>query len=656
MYKILIVFCFVIFITMTSAFTKSAEEYLTERATILMLEDQRSLGDGKLVKLLRDHENPSVRQRAALALARIQDKETAPDLISALQTDLEENVKRDAAFALGQIRDSSAVQPLIDYLNSEGLHWETIDALGKIGTDPAFFALFQLLSDPKISKKRAQDVMRVIWKFKKGSVVPLVTRYAKNNDIQTRRIAIYCLMRLRDPSANDILFKLIEDKDSYIRSLAVAGLQSIGKLENLKKLKKLLKDEDYQVQINAIRALRRLGFANILKIDQILELTEKGDTNVRVTAIDFLGDIGNEAAVPYLVSYLNDSNVRVEQAAILAIGKLIPKKAPNFLASFASHPDWRLRDATAEAFQQIEGDDTTQLLMAMAEDSNPMVQATILTALSQRQPQGFADIIAERLDHPDPLVRTIALGISAEFPELADSLRLTSILEKKYADPIWRDVDFLRETVDVLAKLNADSTFSLLKKMTKDENYIVRRQAADRLFELTGDRVEIAPVQTGKSLIDYENLLAANKDSRGVRADIITTRGTIRLQLFPEEACLTVHNFVTLAQKGYYDGVNFHRVAQNFVIQAGCPLGNGWGGPGYTIRCEINHRHCERGAVGMALSGKDTGGSQFFITHSPQYHLDGGYTIFGEVVEGMDTVDQIVQYDIIETIKIKFLD
>ncbi len=190
----------------------------------------------------------------------------------------------------------------------------------------------------------------------------------------------------------------------------------------------------------------------------------------------------------------------------------------------------------------------------------------------------------------------------------------------------------------------------MLEEMISDPSYIVRREAADAWQELTGEERSIAPVSVDKSLADYEALLTKYSDK--LRATIHTTHGSIGLELFPNDAPLTVENFVSLAQKGYFNGLTFHRVVPNFVVQAGCPQGTGWGGPGYEIRDEINHHLYERGAVGMALSGRDTGGSQFFITHSPQPHLDGGYTIFGRVTKGMDVVDQIVQFDTIKSIEV----
>ena len=118
------------------------------------------------------------------------------------------------------------------------------------------------------------------------------------------------------------------------------------------------------------------------------------------------------------------------------------------------------------------------------------------------------------------------------------------------------------------------------------------------------------------------------------------------------DAPQTVQNFMALARKGYFNGLQIHRVVPNFVVQDGDPRGDGDGGPGYTIRDELNDRPYLRGTVGMALSGPDTGGSQFFITHSPQPHLDAKYTVFGHVVNGMDVVDRIQQLDVIERVRI----
>jgi peptidyl-prolyl cis-trans isomerase B (cyclophilin B) len=133
-----------------------------------------------------------------------------------------------------------------------------------------------------------------------------------------------------------------------------------------------------------------------------------------------------------------------------------------------------------------------------------------------------------------------------------------------------------------------------------------------------------------------------------------TTAGNIELELYPEHAPMTVNNFIFLAQQSFYDGVVFHRVIPNFVIQGGDPTGTGRGGPGYQFKDELKNnplKH-ERGVISMANAGPNTNGSQFFLTHSPQPHLDGKHTVFGKVVKGIEVVDAIHQGDKIERVVI----
>jgi len=135
-------------------------------------------------------------------------------------------------------------------------------------------------------------------------------------------------------------------------------------------------------------------------------------------------------------------------------------------------------------------------------------------------------------------------------------------------------------------------------------------------------------------------------------ATIGTRHGEFQIELYVDVAPLTVMNFIELADDGFYDGLPFHRVIPNFVAQGGDPRGDGWGGPDYYIRDEFSSEPYLRGTVGIATSGKDTGGSQFFITLSPQPHLEGRYTVFGQVIYGMEVVDLITMGDVIETIHI----
>ncbi|MEE4197097.1 MAG: peptidylprolyl isomerase [Bacteroidales bacterium] len=137
-------------------------------------------------------------------------------------------------------------------------------------------------------------------------------------------------------------------------------------------------------------------------------------------------------------------------------------------------------------------------------------------------------------------------------------------------------------------------------------------------------------------------------------AEIITEKGTLKVKFFEKDAPGTVENFIKLSRDGFYDGITFHRVIPNFVIQGGCPDGTGMGGPGYTIKCELDgdNQYHDRGVLSMAHAGRDTGGSQFFICHNREntQHLDRHHTVFGKVYEGMDIIDDIRQGDAIEKI------
>ena len=140
------------------------------------------------------------------------------------------------------------------------------------------------------------------------------------------------------------------------------------------------------------------------------------------------------------------------------------------------------------------------------------------------------------------------------------------------------------------------------------------------------------------------------------KAEIHTSKGVMKVNFFEQDAPGTVENFCKLAKSGFYDGLTFHRVIPGFVIQGGCPKGDGTGGPGYTIKCETSggNQHHDRGVLSMAHVGKDTGGSQFFICHNRENtkHLDGVHTVFGKVYEGLDVLDDIRRGDEIEKIVI----
>jgi cyclophilin family peptidyl-prolyl cis-trans isomerase len=295
----------------------------------------------------------------------------------------------------------------------------------------------------------------------------------------------------------------------------------------------------------------------------------------------------------------------------------------------------------------------------MLADSSVYVRAAILRAL----PWGGAVLASVDASHPllERMTAAEALGTLREGGAAAAPDRASR--DARAGHPVAGAIEAMRAGLDdpqtlyaascagALADLgDSASVPRLARAWTKhvaDADADARISIRDALRALAGrhfaDSLErVAPPRNAQPA-DYPPGFETPPAVKG--AVIHTSAGDITWEFYAALAPQTVRNFVTLAGKGYFDGCSIHRVVPNFVIQDGDPTGTGSGGPGYTIRCEYNRLRYDPGMVGMALSGKDTGGSQWFITHSPQHHLDGRYTIFAHVTAGMDVVKRVVQGD-----------
>jgi cyclophilin family peptidyl-prolyl cis-trans isomerase len=255
------------------------------------------------------------------------------------------------------------------------------------------------------------------------------------------------------------------------------------------------------------------------------------------------------------------------------------------------------------------------------------------------------------LSDPDYIVRSTVLDALTRKPSAADASAIVDAYERSARDSS-NDARISAIHYLAIAWHRDSAAFSpqlreRIERLRPSSDPLVRAEAAGTSVF----RGWPSTSGTSKPLGWYQSIvrtyvlpsLAGNRP----RATIRTVRGDIVLDLFGAEAPITVDNFLRLSRSGYYRGTRFHRVVPNFVVQDGDPRDDGSGGPGYAIRDELNPRRYERGVLGMALSGPDTGGSQYFITHSPQPHLDGHYTIFGRVLRGFSALDAIVQGDAI---------
>ena len=330
-----------------------------------------------------------------------------------------------------------------------------------------------------------------------------------------------------------------------------------------------------------------------------------------------------------------------------------------------------------EAMNAQAGEILTKFIAGMATRVRTADQAKMLKAMpdltgsiAALKPDNLEQILLGQLKNSDVFIRAAAAGAMADLPATKETV---SALNAAFTSATVTDKyenDAQLAILDALVKFDKKAGVGSYSIALGSPDYLVRKKA----FEILADKeLETAfpgmtatveterknhkdqvlpykPVfgtklgQVLNSDIDYRRALSRKNGS--IKAVLATEKGSFTIEFYPEDAPLTVDNWVKLARSGYFNGLEIHRVVPNFVMQDGDPRGDGNGGPGWSIRCEVNMREYDRGAVGMALSGKDTGGSQWFVTHSPQPHLDGGYTVFAHVSEAdMRVVDKIVRGD-----------
>jgi len=323
-----------------------------------------------------------------------------------------------------------------------------------------------------------------------------------------------------------------------------------------------------------------------------------------------------------------------EQAALaLAHAGLVDASSP-----LIDDPSPWVRARVVEATAALPQGEAVRARLATSPDA--LVRAAVIGAIPDGATDAEKRIIVSALEDKDVVVRATALGKLAEEPfrALVTEERLKAIL-----DSCWTETmnDARVSAVEALAARDFPGRAEWLASLRTAPDPVVRRVASEKLEQLDGWRLQYTPLPVERPLSEYEAIAKWAEASHS--ATIRTKLGDIDVVLLTHDAPMTAWNFATLAKAGYFKDTTFMRVVPNFVLQGGDPRNDMSGGPGYAIRDEINRRRYSRGAVGMALSGLDTGGSQFFITHSPQPHLDGGYTVFGHVVGGMGEVADLVE-------------
>jgi len=643
-----------------------AEPGSSEVATrLLRLEDRREY-DGAALESAAASASSADRRRAALAAGRIRDKRAVP-LLGRLLADADTSVAATAAFALGQVADSAAVSLLAPYVtaqrvaNAPTVVGEAALALGKIRTPAARTAVESfLLAAPRTGtgvREAVSLALLSVYRFPRPADPAPILPWLESQDTAIRWRAAYALTRRPDPRGTAALFPYASDPDALVRSFAIRALTApladssgVGQARALPVILAATRDADQAVSVSAVRALGTYTAPE--SISELERLLGSPDAYLAITAAESLGRLAARApgsAGALRTAALNASAPEaLRTTAIAALAEVAPAQAREVAGALAREPGWRIRAAAARAYAEIGDRDA---VTALARDAEGRVSATAIEAAvgaaGDTAVAPIRNLLIESLGARDVIQRTNALGGLGKLADPATLPVLLDAYDRAHADTINDAALAAVDALGELAKKDASAARSFFARFQRSGDYLVRQRAAAAFGDTMTARAwgPALPIE-GRQQAEYARLAAAYviPDARP-RARIVTSRGTIEVELFGADAPGTVDNFLTLARAGYFNGQEWPRVVPNFVIQGGDPRGDTSGGPGYSIRDEINRHLYGTGTLGMALSGPDTGGSQWFITHSPQPHLDGTYTVFGQVVSGMDVVNRIVPGD-----------
>ncbi len=642
-----------------------AEQDIAIWGRVLAMTDARKPDSALLVGALAST-NPRLRAFAALATGQVHAANFAPTLRALLQ-DADTGVAAQAAYSLGLLRDGAGVAALARALDMPGP--VAVEAAWSLGTiadslrrrndpeavqwrDSLRVAMLRKLVSPPRNPRALHALLLASTKLAPVPVAELLP-HLRSTDSATVWRAAYAVSRNRPPSALRALLPLAQSPFAMARAqvarafaLPAVGDSLMGTA--LETLPTLARDSDAQVRVNAVTSLASFG--------------ARGAAAVRLAARDPDGNVRITAASSAARTILMDTTAWVEMwradTSFTYRRTLLAAAVPRALL-LDQHSAWRAdssarrRTAAAELSSSLSAVAMREAVAVFQKDRDAKVRRAAFSVVSMRM-DSFPDaraLLWSGLSDDDPAVRTVIVNALARAATGAEVARVLALRQA------WRE--------DSIPDARAAALRFVAAAIRRDSTALpddVSAQIASIM--LPADAAEIRASQgipqlagwpqpsTGTNLPGaawYVELVrkyvVPSLAGRNPRVSMQTERGSIELELFAADAPLTVNSFLTLAQSGYHNGARFHRVVPNFVVQDG--EGTGSGGPGYTLRDELNrHRH-ERGVLSMAHSGPDTGGAQYFITHSPQPHLDGLHTVFGRVQSGLPVLDAILQGDLL---------
>ena len=618
------------------------------QAQLIMMEDAR-LYEPLATKQIIDG-GKDLQARLALSLGRIGDPQATGTLVELLGH-RSEAVRYSAAFGLGLLANSETESALVVAVIDDDRQVATraIEALARSSVP---LERVRALLDELPATEADARLMPVLFRFTAEEIPTVAVPALKSDDPATRRWAVYALARRNPAAAVEELREFLDDPDPWIRGWTARALGAAGGGEDLELLLPLLAAPEATPVIQALRAGGRLVADGRVAAaetwrSELRRLLSDPRPGVRLTAIETSGywllddELGDS-----LQRFFEAGNRRERELALMALAVGGDPRADAAVREASRSTDRAIRSQAVRVAARLGSE---AIVEGLVDDDEPAVRLAVLEArITDENPD--PKVLRAMLLDGDPVVRAAVLEVLSRHPVVSlEELVLAMNGPPSHRFPDLRIYGARALSARAAEPLERGGAIAQLEELAADPELLVRRAANAALAELGRETSAIGHVNTRRDLRAYRAIAAHAVDER--RVELKLEAGSLMLRLTCDLAPLACFNFLQLANQGYYDGLEFHRVVPNFVVQVGDPRGDGWGGPGYTIRDEYSPMPYKRGVLGMARSGPDTAGSQFFITLSHQPHLDGNYTAFGEVVAGEDLLDGIVQGDKIVAVR-----
>ena len=635
---------------------------------------------------------------AARALGRVQEERFLP-VLERMSGDRSARVRDEAIFALGQDWGAAGERSLLRVAARAGLDRKgrvrSLEGLGKCAAwqGAGYRVVVDALAHarPEVRAQAALALGLMAWRQhrtrpKWDAATPplaLLVPMLRDSSDAVVRAATYALFRLTWTSAPrsapipvvgwrlealEALRQVSGHRLAEVRMLATQGigflLAATGGPAPAETLARFA-DADWRVRVTAAEAAGRIRQADLEA--RLVGLLADGSPMVRVAALRALVSRKATGAAERVRALEAESGqpAQVRGEALVTLAALAPVLGVPVLESATGDASANRRRDAARGWARLQGDSEKgraerawECLSTLSRDCSPRVREAALEGLAGTtfHRAEVVRLLTARLEDPDVVVRAVAGDSLGQLKAREAAPAIVAALRKLSEAT---DLEVLLTMVEALGNLGNRSALPALDGLRRSPHRTLAVAAASAMSTLGGRKVQAAPGKSRAPQVPAEALAFVARASRleaegrPVVVTLITEEGPLVVRLQVREAPLTCWNLVRLARAKYFDGLTFHRVVPNFVAQGGDPRGDGWGGPGRTMRCETNPLVYERGAMGMALAGKDTGGSQFFLAHSWQPHLDGHYTIFGTLVRGGEVLDRLVEGSRIRIVEVK---